>query len=324
MISSFVITGFLGVGKTTMLTNSVKENFKDKKIAIVVNEFGDIGVDSKILKNVHSEVLEISEGCICCQLAEEFEKGVMEIIHKYDPEIIFVETSGASEPFPIFLSLQNMGISVDGVICVVDAKNFSSYKDNSTAKYQLGGSNILVLNKTDLVNDDELIAVEKEIKEIKEEFNIKNTMTAKPIFNSYATYKSEQGLVNKEVFEGIYKVEEVVKFAEDVTHLDHTLKDSLTQKVGYIKDGSVFNDVDTILENLPTNIYRVKGVVKVKDVPNAIFVNYAFGDVSFEELEDYNDKSLLIFIGEDIESDVVKLCEKYEVLSIPMFSIKQG
>jgi G3E family GTPase len=159
MIQSFIITGFLGVGKTTMLTNTVKEHFSDKKVAIIVNEFGDIGVDGNILSNVYSEVLEISEGCICCQLAQEFESGVIEIMNKYNPEIIFVETSGASEPFPIFLSLQNLGISVEGVICVVDSKNLGSYKDNSTAKYQIGGSNIIVLNKTDLVNDDELEAV---------------------------------------------------------------------------------------------------------------------------------------------------------------------
>lgn len=324
MISSFVITGFLGVGKTTMLTNSVKENFPDKKIAIVVNEFGDIGVDSKILKNVHSEVLEISEGCICCQLAEEFESGVLEIIQKYNPEMIFVETSGASEPFPIFLSLQNLGISVDGVICVVDTKNFYSYKDNSTAQYQLGGSNIIVLNKTDLVNDEELATTEKNVREIKEKFNIKNTMTGKPIFNHYVLNKAVQGLVAKEVFEGMYKVDEVVKFAEDYKHLGHTLKDSITQKVAYIKDGSIFNDVDSILSNLPDNIYRVKGIIKVTDVPNAIFVNYAFGDVSFEELVDYDDKSLLIFIGENIEDDVTKLCAKYEKLSLPMFSVKKG
>jgi G3E family GTPase len=201
MISSFVITGFLGVGKTTMLTKSVKENFPDKKIAIVVNEFGDIGVDSKILKNVHSEVLEISEGCICCQLAEEFESGVLEIIQKYNPEMIFVETSGASEPFPIFLSLQNLGISVDGVICVVDTKNFDTYKDNSTAQYQLGGSNIIVLNKTDLVNDKELAVTEKNVREIKEKFNIKNTMTGKPIFNHYVLNKAEQGFVSNRIFE---------------------------------------------------------------------------------------------------------------------------
>jgi len=324
MISSFVITGFLGVGKTTMLTNSVKQYFPDKKIAIVVNEFGDIGVDSKILSNVYSEVLEISEGCICCQLAEEFESGVREIIEKYDPEIIFVETSGASEPFPIFLSLQNLGISVDGVICVVDAKNFSSYKDNSTAKYQLGGSNIIVLNKTDLVSEEEALAVEKELGEIKEEYNIKNSFTGKAIFKNYVVHRAEQGLVNKEVFDGIYKVEDVVKLAEDFKHLDHTMKDSLTQKVAYLKEDIVFDDVDAVLENIPKNIYRVKGVVKVKDVPNAIFVNYSFGDVSFEELPEYEGKSLLIFIGEDIDRNVAALCQKYDILNLPRFSTSKA
>ncbi len=323
MISSFVITGFLGVGKTTMLTNSVKQYFPDKKIAIVVNEFGDIGVDSKVLTNVYSEVLEISEGCICCQLAEEFESGVAEIIEKYDPEIIFVETSGASEPFPIFLSLQNLGISVDGIICVVDSKNFDSYKDNSTARYQLGGSNIIVMNKTDLVTEDEAKIVEMEIRTIKEKYDIKNTMTGKPIFKNYVLHRAEQGLVNKEVFEGIYRVEEVVKFAEDFTHLDHTVKDSLTQKVAYLKDDIVFQNIDDILEHLSENIYRVKGVVKVKDVPNAIFINYSFGDVSFEELEHYNGKSLMIFIGENIDKDVTRLCDTFDSLNIPKFTVKQ-
>jgi len=320
MISSFVITGFLGVGKTTMLTNSVKHYFGDKKIAIIVNEFGDVGVDSQILTNVHSEVLEISEGCICCKLAQEFESGVLEIIQKYDPEIIFVETSGASEPFPIFLSLQNLGICVDGIICVTDTKNFVSYSENATAKYQIGGSNIILLNKTDLVSEQEVDEVENQIKAIKEEFNIKNTMTGEPIFKNYVIHRVEQGLVNKEVFEGLYKVEEVVALAKEFTHVDHTTKDSLTQKVVYLKEGSCFDDVDEVLKALPTNIYRLKGVVKVTDVPNAIFVNYAFGDVSFEELSTYDEKSLLIFIGENIEKDVIALSQKFECLNLPLFS----
>ncbi|MEA2048801.1 MAG: GTP-binding protein [Campylobacterota bacterium] len=324
MISSFVITGFLGVGKTTMLTNSVKHYFGDKKIAIIVNEFGDVGVDSQILSNVYSEVLEISEGCICCQLAEEFESGVNEIIEKYNPEIIFVETSGASEPFPIFLSLQNLGICVDGIVCVADAKNFASYSDNSTAKYQLGGSNIIVLNKTDLVSEDEAKKVEDEIRAIKEQYNIKNTLTGKPIFKNYVIHRAEQGLVNQEVFEGIYKVEEVTQFAEDASHLGHTLKDSITQKVAYLKEGIDFSEVDEVLENLPSNIYRVKGVVRVKDVPNAIFVNYSFGDASFEELIGYDGKSLLIFIGEDIEHNVKRLETEFKCLNIPKFSLKKG
>jgi len=319
MIQSFIITGFLGVGKTTMLTNTVKEYFGDKKVAIVVNEFGDVGVDGNILSNVYSEVLEISEGCICCQLAQEFESGVLEIIEKYNPEIIFVETSGASEPFPIFLSLQNLGISVEGVICVVDSKNLDSYKDNSTAKYQIGGSNIIVLNKTDLVDENELEAVKQDVVLIKEKYNIKNTMTGQMIFNNYVINSAQQGMVNKEVFEGVYKVEEIVGVAKEYEHPNHTQKDSITQNVVYVKKGVTFEDLDRVLNDLPKSIYRVKGVVQTEDVPNPLVVNYSFGNVSFEELNAYDQSSILIFIGESISSDVELLCEKYGFLNIPKF-----
>ena len=130
--------------------------------------------------------------------------------------------------------------------------------------------------------------------------------------------------MNKEVFEGIYRVEDVVKLAEDFKHLDHTIKDSLTQKVAYLNDDIVFDEVDAILENIPKNIYRVKGVIKVNDVPNAIFVNYSFGDVSFEELPEYEGKSLLIFIGEDIDRNVASLCQKYDILNLPLFSTSKA
>jgi len=321
MIQSFIITGFLGVGKTTMLTNTVKEHFSDKKVAIVVNEFGDIGVDGNILSNVYSEVLEISEGCICCQLAQEFESGVIEIINKYNPEIIFVETSGASEPFPIFLSLQNLGISVEGVICVVDSKNLDSYKDNSTAKYQIGGSNIIVLNKTDLVNDNELEAVKQDVIEIKEKYNIKNTLTGKKVFNNYVISNAQQGVVNEEVFEGVYKVDEIIEFAKEYEHLDHTTKDAITQKVAYLKEDIEFSDLDEVLKALPKSIYRVKGVVKTKDVPNPMIINYSFGNVSFEELDEYTDPSIMIFIGESINDDVNLLNQKFDFLNVPQFRI---
>ncbi|MCH9813813.1 MAG: GTP-binding protein [Epsilonproteobacteria bacterium] len=323
MIHSFILTGFLGVGKTTMLTNTVKKHFSDKKIAIVVNEFGDVGVDSKILTNVHSEVLEISEGCICCKLAEEFESGVTEIINKYNPEIIFVETSGASEPFPIFLSLQNLGISVEGVICVADAKNFDTYKDNSTAKYQLGGSNIIVLNKVDLVTDTELEEVTKEITSIKEQYNIKNNLTGQKIFNNYMIHHAEQGMVEKQVFEGVYKIDEIIGLAKDYKHHDHTTKDAITQKVAYLKETIEFKDIDTVLSALPQSIYRVKGVVKTIDVPQPIFINYSFGDVSYQELDTYNEQSILIFIGEAIDQDVNDLCEKFDFLTLPQFRLNK-
>ncbi len=321
MIQSFIITGFLGVGKTTMLTNTVKKHFADKKVAIVVNEFGDIGVDGNILSNVYSEVLEISEGCICCQLAQEFESGVIEIMNKYNPEIIFVETSGASEPFPIFMSLQNLGISVEGVICVVDSKNLGSYKENSTAKYQIGGSNIMVLNKTDLVNEEELEAAKRDVIEIKEQYNIKNTMTGQMIFNNYVVNQAEQGIVNKEVFEGVYHPDDIIEIAEQFEQPDHIAQDHITQKVAYVKEGITFGDLDELLNNIPKNIYRVKGVVKVSDVPNPLVINYSFGNVSFDELDTYDKPSILIFIGDTIENDVNQLNKAYDFINVPQFTL---
>jgi len=321
MIHSFVLTGFLGVGKTTMLTNTVQKHFSEKQVAIIVNEFGDIGIDSKILTNVHSQVLEISEGCICCQLSQEFESGVIEIIEKYNPEIIFVETSGASEPFPIFLSLQNLGISVEGILCVIDSKNFSSYKENSTAKYQIGGSNILVLNKTDLVSKEELEVLEKEVRSIKEEFNIKNNLTGRAIFNGHMIQHAQQGIVNKEVFDGVYKAEEIVTMAQEQEHLSHTSEDSITQKVAYIKENIRFEDLETLLESLPKNIYRVKGVVKLIDVEKPLFINYSFGDGTYQELDQEHEKSVLVFIGSSIDKDIKSLDKLFEFLMIPQFSV---
>gem|GEM_PF-448396 len=309
MIHSFIITGFLGVGKSSMLTNTVKNHFKDKKIALIVNEFGEIGVDQNILKNVHSDVIEISEGCICCQMAEEFESGVIEIINKYDPEIIFVETSGATEPFPVFMSLQNLGIVVDGVICVTDAKNYASYMDNPTAKFQVGGSNILVLNKTDLVNDEELALAKQDIIKYKEEHDLKNSFTGKKVFNNYFVHTSEQGILGKEVFEGAYQIEEIVGLASEYQTHEHS-HDKIDKGVANLHNDIIFNDIDALLNSLPTNIYRVKGMVKVSDVPTPLIVNYSFGNVSYQEAPDYDGKSILVFIGESIYEDLEALTEQ--------------
>jgi len=318
MISSFVITGFLGVGKTTMLTNSVKQHFPDKKIAIIVNEFGDIGVDSTILKNVHSEVLEISEGCICCQLAEEFESGVQEIIHKYEPEILFVETSGASEPFPIYYSLNTLGISVEGVICVIDAKNYKSYSDEDIFKYQIGGSNILVLNKSDLVSENEILQVEKDVATIKEKFNIKNTMTGVPIFKNHYFVRTSHGELGREIFEDISLGE--IENLDDVEKVVQS-SNPLISKTVYIKE-TTFDTLDNFITTLPENIYRAKGIVKLSDIDDTMIANSSFGDVHYDKYEGEIKSSFLVLIGKDIEETIVELEKKFDFVNVPKFTLK--
>jgi len=318
MISSFVITGFLGVGKTTMLTNSVKQHFPDKKIAIVVNEFGDIGVDSTILKNVHSEVLEISEGCICCQLAEEFESGVQEIIQKYEPEILFVETSGASEPFPIYYSLNTLGIAVEGVICVIDAKNYKSYSDDDIFKYQIGGSNILVLNKSDLVSENEILQVEKDVAAIKEKFNIKNTMTGVPIFKNHYFVRTSHGELGREIFEDISLGE--IENLDDVEKVAQS-SNPLISKTVYIKE-TTFDALDNFITTLPENIYRAKGIVKLSDIDDTMIANSSFGDVHYDKYEGEIKSSFLVLIGKDIEETIVELEKKFDFVNVPKFTLK--
>ena len=316
MIHSYIITGFLGVGKSTMLTNTIKKHFKGKNVAIIVNEFGEVGVDQNILKNVHSDVIEISEGCICCTMSKKFETGVKELIDKYDPEIIFVETSGAAEPFPVFISLQNLDIAVDGVICVTDTKNYTSYIDNHTAKHQLGASNIIVLNKTDLVNDEELENAKKNIINLKEKYDIKNTFTGEKVFNNYFVHTSQQGIVGKEVFEGTYKVDEILDIASQYQDYEHTHDDIIGRRVVKLHKKIDFSDLDNLLTKLPKNIYRVKGMVKTQDVPTPLILNYSFGNVSFEEMSDYKEESILVFIGEDIDKDLEQLSKSFEFLDM--------
>jgi len=318
MISSFVITGFLGVGKTTMLTNSVKQHFPDKKIAIIVNEFGDIGVDSTILKNVHSEVLEISEGCICCQLAEEFEAGVQEIIAKYNPEILFVETSGASEPFPIYYSLNTLGIAVEGIICVIDSKNCKAYMDEDIFKYQIGGSNILVLNKSDLVREDELETLEDDITLIKEKYNIKNTLTGVPIFKNHFFVRTSHGELGKEIFEDISLGE--IENLDDVERAAQSSSDLISKTI-YIKETS-FDVLDNFISTLPSNIYRAKGIVKLSDIEDTMIANSSFGDVRYEKYNGEIKSSFLVLIGKDIDKTIVALEDSFDFVNVPKFSLK--
>jgi len=318
MISSFVITGFLGVGKTTMLTNSVKQYFPNKKVAIVVNEFGDIGVDSTILKNVHSEVLEISEGCICCQLAEEFESGVQEIIQKYEPEILFVETSGASEPFPIYYSLNTLGIAVEGVICVIDSKNYKNYSDDEIFKYQIGGSNILVINKSDLVNESELKEIEKDITGIKEKYNIKNTMTGVPIFKNYFFVKTSYGELDREIFEDISLGE--IENLDDVEKVAQSTN-PLISKTIYIKE-TTFDMLDKFITTLPKNIYRAKGIVKLVDIEDTMIVNSSFGDVHYDKYDGEIKSSFLVLIGKEIDTTITMLENEFYFVNVPKFTLK--
>ncbi|ACG56874.1 cobalamin synthesis protein P47K [Hydrogenobaculum sp. Y04AAS1] len=305
MISSFVITGFLGAGKTTFMLKAVKEHFKDKKVAVIVNEIGDVGVDGKILQNVYSNVLELSEGCICCTLQAEFEKGVYEILEKYNPDFLFVETSGASNPFPIMLSLQNIGSLLEGVVCVVDAKNFHNYKSNETFKYQIGSSNIIVINKIDLVSEKELENIENEVKVIKKEYNLRDFLTSEEFFKDFKIYKSKYGQVDENLFKHVYPIRDLPNLPVNLAGVNHLEESHIGEFVVFLEKEIFYDELEQKLKNIPKNIYRIKGIVRLKDFQTPMVVNYVFGYTELSPIEKYDGKSFLVFIGENIKKENV-------------------
>ncbi len=292
MTSAFVITGFLGSGKTTFIMNTVKEYLNDKRVALIVNEFGEIGVDGKILKNTYSDVVEIEEGCICCKLTREFEISVTKLIKEFSPEVIIVESSGTSEPFPIVFSLKTLGIVVEGIICIVDAKNFYNYKDNTTSLYQIGSSNVIIINKTDLVTEDYLKQLEEDIKVIKDKYKLENMFSKEEKKNLYKIYRSIFGKVSPEIFEGLGSPMDLIRTINVHNH-SHTMKSEII-KVPY--DIS-YEDFMNIIENLPDHVIRAKGIIKMKDYPYYLPVHYVFGDVDFgEPINDYKGETFLVAI----------------------------
>lgn len=292
-LPSFVVTGFLGSGKTTLLINSVREYFRNKRVAVIVNELGEIGVDGKILKNAYSEVLELPEGCICCTLHAEFEKALEEIKTKYSPELLIVETSGGAIPFPVIISLQALGCSVEGVIGLIDCANFDKYKEDQTAKYQIGGSNILVLNKIDLVDEAKVKATEEEVIKIWKAYMPVNNFTGEPLYNKVKVYKTSYGRLPEDVFEGVYSIADLMNMNIPDSH-QHTYK----QRVVNLIEPVDYQELEKKLKNLPDNIIRVKGIVRLRNHPIPVAINYSFGYLDTPiEVPNYKGQSFLILIG---------------------------
>ncbi|SNZ14457.1 CobW family GTP-binding protein [Hydrogenobacter hydrogenophilus] len=292
MIPAFIITGYLGSGKTTLLLNTAKEHFSGKRVAVIVNELGEVGVDGRILKNAYSEVLELPEGCICCTMHTEFEKALTELKEKYNPELLLVETSGSAEPFPVMISLQNLGCVIEAVICLIDTKNFHLYSQDDTARHQIGSSNVLVLNKTDLVDEDTLKQVEDIVVSLWEKYLLRNLFTNEPVFKSFKLYKTSFGKLPDEVFSGVFALQEKLYHLNDKDHNHNHV-----QQVVYFDKPLDYEEFLNMVNNLPTNIIRLKGILKLKDLPEALVVNYSFGnlDTSYT-LPHYEGRSFLVLI----------------------------
>ena len=151
-----IITGFLGSGKTTLL-NHILSNRQNLKVAVLVNEFGDINIDSQLLVSIDEDMILLSNGCICCTINASLIDAINKVIEQNNIDYIVIETTGLAEPVPLIMTFSSTNLRdmtrLDSILTLVDAENFSLINfDNQIALEQVIYGDIIILNKISYIN----------------------------------------------------------------------------------------------------------------------------------------------------------------------------
>ena len=286
-----VITGPLGSGKTTLLRHVL--DIFPKKIAILMNEFGEIAIDSKIIQGKNVEMADLGGGCVCCSLLGEFEAAVNEIIDSVAPDYIIVETTGVAEPDALVFDIQEslQSVRLDGVVTVMDADSIIKYPSiGHTTRIQIEAADTILLNKADLVSESELEQIEAKLANINEIATILPTIRCK---------------VDPDLLFGIGRE----RVQPRPHHVHHPEFESFTYTSSAVFHRDRFDD---FVASLGTDVYRAKGFIRFEDRV------YLFNFVALRwDLEPFDqDATELVFIGKQLnekKAEIIsrlKLCEQ--------------
>ena len=288
-----LITGPLGSGKTTLLRHILAT--RPAKIAIVMNEFGEIAIDTKVIEGKNVRIAELGGGCVCCSLLGEFEAAVTEIIKKVAPEIIIVETTGLAEPEALVFDIQEAlpQCRLDGVISVIDADMLVRFPElGHTTRLQIEGADILLLNKIDLVDAKQIEPVETRLCKINP---------------SAAIIRTERCRIDPELLFGIPQSRE--KKMAPPQHEHQPEFESFT----FGSDRTFSRDCfERFADTLPANVIRAKGFVRFPD--SVHLFNFVAGRWELEPFEAR--ETQLVFIGKAVAAqksvivDALKKCEE--------------
>jgi G3E family GTPase len=272
-----LVTGPLGSGKTTLLRHILATH--PAKIAIVMNEFGEIAIDTKVIEGKNVRIAELGGGCVCCSLLGEFEAAVIEIIKKVAPEIIVVETTGLAEPEALVFNIQEAlpQCRLDGVVSVIDADMLVRFPElGHTTRLQIEGADILLLNKIDLVESAQIDGLVAKLRGI----------------NSTAAIVRTKGCrIDPELLFGIGREKKI----ERPKHQHQPEFDSFT----FTSDKTFVRDCfERFAETLPASVVRAKGFVRFSQ--GAQLFNFVAGRWDLEQFE--SNRTELVFIGTNVLS----------------------
>jgi G3E family GTPase len=313
-----VLTGYLGAGKTTLLNRILSENH-GRKFAVVINEFGELGVDNDLVVDADEEVFEMNNGCICCTVRGDLIRiigGLMKRKGRFDG--IIVETTGLADPAPVaqtFFADEDVkkATKLDAIVTVVDAKHLPArLKDSSEAQEQIAFADIVVLNKMDLVTPEEAAEVEKLIRGINPYAEIRrSTKSDVPI----------DSVIGRDAFNLARILEREPDFLSGEDHHEHDSEvNSVSFEVSRPIDPEKFNVwINELLQSKGQDLLRTKGILHYQgDTRRFAFQAVhmiADGDYIGEVKEGDPRKSKIVFIGRDLNRP--QLRRGFEACQVP-------
>jgi G3E family GTPase len=266
LIPVTILTGFLGAGKTTLL-NRIIHGEHGQRVAVLVNDFGSINIDSQLVVDVDGDMVSLSNGCICCTIRGDFVAAVEQVANRDDPpEYIVVEASGVADPIDIGLTFKSIpNVVIDSILAVIDAEQIQSLEREFAvlAMNQIGVADIVILNKVDLVNDDELEAVRGYIRKIIKDARVFETRFAEvplELILNVGEYAVER--LSERPAQDVHVHEAGIETDHDHDHADvfSTWSWSSLEPVS-------LRAVKRAMEALPRTVYRAKGIFHTADDP---------------------------------------------------------
>ena len=340
-----IITGFLGSGKTTLL-NHILTNQQGLKTAVLVNEFGEIGIDNELIVTSDDNMVELNNGCICCTINEDLVNAVYKVLERQEKlDYLVVETTGLADPLPVALTFLGTELRdmtrLDSIVTVVDAANYSLDLFNSEAAYsQIAYGDIIILNKTDLVEEADLDLLEVKIRDIKEGARILRAVKSEvplPLVLSIGLFESDKYFQSEETPSSHDRAHHDHEHHEhhdhahhehhehhehhdhehhehhdhahhDHAHHDHSdhLENDGFTSISFQSDKPFsLRKFQYFLDNqLPTNVFRAKGIMWFEESPKRHIFHLSGKRFSIDDDEWKGEpKNQIVLIGQGLDTE---------------------
>jgi G3E family GTPase len=275
-----IITGYLGSGKTTLLRHLIEK--ADQRLAILINEFGELSVDSQIVSGKNIKIAELPGGCVCCSLVGEFEAAVNEIIETVQPDEIVVETTGVAEPDALILDIQENlpRVVMDAVVTIVDADATLRFPSiGYTGRVQIEMADLILLNKMDLIPGEKKSQVRHTVQSI----------NPKAVLLETVHCQVDPSLIFGRPQPPERRAEPP---SQDVhVHPMESFQFTTNRTLGR-------NCFEKVIQQFPPSLYRAKGFIRLEE--GLFLFNFVGGRWELEPWPDSRVNIGLVFIGEKI------------------------